>query len=377
MTFVLGAGGCAFFATRLDAGFFFGAVDRVAFFRFGVRGGDFFAPTRGTAFAERRLPSASFLETLSALGFLATGRPFRSCRNRPAQRYPASRRRPTAGCISGTPIPRSATRNLRAAAAASCCFGSKMSIRRAASANSKSRSSKTWRGSESAFAGAPRRQSEHLEDYAAALSRLRRRELVYPCFCTRGEILRNERRARSRRRAVASRRLYRRLRERNLGTPGRGGAGRPEARHGSRAGARSEAALLARIRRGRRRVAASRRSRRPGATSSCAARTGRRPTIWRWSSTTRCRASPTSYAGATSSPRHRSTGCCRSCWDSTPPRYRHHRLVLDATGAKMSKSASSRPLSCSARGGADALARCAARWASTASGAQRLQVALS
>ena len=64
-----------------------------------------------------------------------------------------------------------------------------------------------------AFAGAPRRQSEHLEDYAAALSRLRRRELVYPCFCTRGEILRNERRARSRRRAVASRRLYRRLRE--------------------------------------------------------------------------------------------------------------------------------------------------------------------
>jgi glutamyl-Q tRNA(Asp) synthetase len=28
-----------------------------------------------------------------------------------------------------------------------------------------------------------------------------------------------------------------------------------------------------------------------------------------------------------------------------PPRYRHHRLVLDATGAKMSKGASSRPLS--------------------------------
>src|ERR1700734_3988793 len=30
-----------------------------------------------------------------------------------------------------------------------------------------------------AFAGAPRRQSEHLEDYAAALSRLRQRDLVY------------------------------------------------------------------------------------------------------------------------------------------------------------------------------------------------------
>jgi glutamyl-Q tRNA(Asp) synthetase len=33
-----------------------------------------------------------------------------------------------------------------------------------------------------------RRQSEHILDYAAALNRLRSRGLLYPCFCTRGEI---------------------------------------------------------------------------------------------------------------------------------------------------------------------------------------------
>ena len=34
-----------------------------------------------------------------------------------------------------------------------------------------------------------RRQSEHLDDYAAALGQLRQRDLVYPCFCTRKDIL--------------------------------------------------------------------------------------------------------------------------------------------------------------------------------------------
>jgi glutamyl-Q tRNA(Asp) synthetase len=37
---------------------------------------------------------------------------------------------------------------------------------------------------------APRRQSEHGDDYAAALARLDRRGLVYPCFCSRSEIAR-------------------------------------------------------------------------------------------------------------------------------------------------------------------------------------------
>jgi glutamyl-Q tRNA(Asp) synthetase len=34
----------------------------------------------------------------------------------------------------------------------------------------------------------PRRQSEHGDDYAAALARLDGRGLVYPCFCTRSEV---------------------------------------------------------------------------------------------------------------------------------------------------------------------------------------------
>jgi glutamyl-Q tRNA(Asp) synthetase len=37
-----------------------------------------------------------------------------------------------------------------------------------------------------AFAGAPRRQSDHAEDYERALGALRARGLAYPCFCSRG-----------------------------------------------------------------------------------------------------------------------------------------------------------------------------------------------
>ncbi len=44
----------------------------------------------------------------------------------------------------------------------------------------------TWLGL--AFDGAPRRQSEHGQDYARALERLSARGLVYPCFCSRGQI---------------------------------------------------------------------------------------------------------------------------------------------------------------------------------------------
>ena len=59
-----------------------------------------------------------------------------------------------------------------------------------------------------------------------------------------------------------------------------------------------------------------------------------------------------------------------------PPRYRHHRLVLDATGAKMSKSASSRPLSSLREAGLTAReVRGALAFAGR--GAQRLQVGLS
>ena len=43
-----------------------------------------------------------------------------------------------------------------------------------------------WLGVE--FVGPPRRQSEHAEDYSAALARLEQRGLVYPCFCSRAEV---------------------------------------------------------------------------------------------------------------------------------------------------------------------------------------------
>ncbi|MBF0093888.1 MAG: tRNA glutamyl-Q(34) synthetase GluQRS [Alphaproteobacteria bacterium] len=35
----------------------------------------------------------------------------------------------------------------------------------------------------------PRRQSEHMDDYREAIGRLAARDLIYPCFCTRKEIL--------------------------------------------------------------------------------------------------------------------------------------------------------------------------------------------
>ena len=39
-----------------------------------------------------------------------------------------------------------------------------------------------------AFEGGVRRQSEHLAEYAAVIEELRRRGLVYPCFCSRQEV---------------------------------------------------------------------------------------------------------------------------------------------------------------------------------------------
>ena len=40
-----------------------------------------------------------------------------------------------------------------------------------------------------AFERPVRRQSDHFHDYAEALRRLERRGLIYPCFCTRGDIM--------------------------------------------------------------------------------------------------------------------------------------------------------------------------------------------
>lgn len=46
----------------------------------------------------------------------------------------------------------------------------------------------TWLGLE--WESPVRRQSEHLSEYAAVAERLRARQLLYPCFCTRKDILR-------------------------------------------------------------------------------------------------------------------------------------------------------------------------------------------
>jgi glutamyl-Q tRNA(Asp) synthetase len=40
------------------------------------------------------------------------------------------------------------------------------------------------------FPEPPRRQSEHADDYARALASLEARRLAYPCFCTRGDVAR-------------------------------------------------------------------------------------------------------------------------------------------------------------------------------------------
>ncbi len=39
-----------------------------------------------------------------------------------------------------------------------------------------------------AWDGGVRKQSEHFDDYRAALTRLEAMELIYPCFCTRAAI---------------------------------------------------------------------------------------------------------------------------------------------------------------------------------------------
>jgi glutamyl-Q tRNA(Asp) synthetase len=41
------------------------------------------------------------------------------------------------------------------------------------------------------FESPPRRQSEHATDYATALKRLEARRLVYPCFCSRADVARS------------------------------------------------------------------------------------------------------------------------------------------------------------------------------------------
>jgi glutamyl-Q tRNA(Asp) synthetase len=360
---------------RFNAGFFFGATDRVAIFRFEVGGGDFFAPTRGTAFAERRLPPASFLETLSTLGFLATGSPLSSMSQ--SSGATISRFAPTPNGRLHLGHAYSALRNARFARDS----GGELLLRIEDVDRARCKrefeeamyEDLAWLGI--GFARAPRRQSEHSGDYAEALSQLVRRELVYPCFCTRGEILR---------------------------TGGeRDPDGAPLHRGGCIAVSASETA--ARLTAGEpaalRLNIARARSLAPGRLYWCEfgedeaeQRFEAEPEAW-GDIVLRGKDRPAAYhlavvvddalQGVTDVIRGRdlfpSTSVHRLLQELLgyePPRYRHHRLVLDAAGAKMSKSASSQPLSCLRESGltADEL-RGALGF--DGSGAQRLRVVLS
>ena len=161
------------------------------------------------------------------------------------------------------------------------------------------RSMRTWPGSASAWEQPVRRQSEHFDDYRAALAELDALGLVYPSFESRAEIAR----------LVAEREAHGALAARSRRRAALSGLGadrcrRPSARRAIAAGEPyalrlDMAAALARAgplawtetgAAGRRAPASSRRSRRPGATWCWRARKCRPATTCRSWSTTRCRA---------------------------------------------------------------------------------------
>ena len=191
---------------------------------------------------------------------------------------------------------------------------------------------------------APRRQSEHVADYSAALGELGNRGLVYPCFCTRGQI------------AMAA-----------------GGAVDPDGAplHRGRCVGVSEAAIRAKLEAGHpsalRLDMARARQFAPGALhwrefgeGDAEREIEADPDAW-GDIMLRGKDRPATYhvavvvddalQGVTDVARSRdlfpSTSVHRLLQvllGFPAPRYRHHRLVLDAGGAKLSKSKSSPPL---------------------------------
>ena len=201
------------------------------------------------------------------------------------------------------------------------------------------------------FDEAPRRQSEHAADYAAALDRLAARRLVYPCFCTRGEIAS----AAGAGRDPDGARLY----------PGtcRGLTDAERAARlasGARAGVRLDMARAL--------------VETPGALDwrefgegSAAATVRADPAAW-GDFLLKGKDMPASYhlavvvddalQGVSDVARGRDLFAATSAHrllqallGVAPPRYRHHRLVRDVAGAKMSKSAASTPLAALRREG--------------------------
>ena len=205
-----------------------------------------------------------------------------------------------------------------------------------------------------------RRQSAHFDDYRAALARL---DAARPPLSELREPERDRgarRRpggaravaARSRRRAALSRRRALTLAGR---APPAHGAGKPYALRLDMSAAIARAGPLTWTETGSGPAARADRSRprrRCGATWCWRARTRRRATISRSSSTTRGKASPMSCAGRTCSGRPACTGCCRRCSACPRRHYHHHRLILDADGHKLSKSTRATALRALRDGGA-------------------------
>jgi glutamyl-Q tRNA(Asp) synthetase len=225
------------------------------------------------------------------------------------------------------------------------------------------------------FASAPRRQSEHLEDYSEALSRLGRRGLVYRCFCTRGEIIRT-----SGERDPDGAPLHRGgcIAVTAAETAARLAAGEPPALRLDIARARSLAPARLYWREFGEGEAEQRVEAEPEAWGDIVLRGKDRPAAYHLAVVV-----DDAFQGVTDVVRGRdlfpSTSVHRllqALLGYDPPRYRHHRLVLDAGGAKMSKSASSQPLSSLREAGLTAR-EVRGALGFEGSGAQRLRVALS
>jgi glutamyl-Q tRNA(Asp) synthetase len=200
-----------------------------------------------------------------------------------------------------------------------------------------------WLGIE--FFGEPRRQSEHLDDYARALDALAARGLVYPCYCGRAEIARanGDRRDpdgaplhRGRCSAISANEIARR----------RSAGGRPALRLDA-ARAQSIAGEILTWREFGEGAEETTVAADPQAWGDVVLRGRDRPANYHLAVVVDDALQAVSdvvrgrdlYA-ATSV--HR---LLQAALGLPAPRYRHHRLALDASGEKMSKSAASRPLS--------------------------------
>ena len=168
--------------------------------RFACRGGLFGDPLAGAALFRNIRRQVRFLRSWPHLARFRPAAPARLSLCADAERPAASRSR-----LFG-PVQRAfrARGGRRAAAAHRGRRPDPLQAR-----NTRRRSSKTWPGSASPSRPTPRRQSDHLDDYARALdASARRRASSIPASARAAEIAAGERgRARSRRRAAASRTL--------------------------------------------------------------------------------------------------------------------------------------------------------------------------